>query len=302
MNAAFAYTVLSTDNSGYISVANDAGAFYGISSARNVSGVSGQITHSSDKAGMYYYDFSLGGGGLNQLHIGTAATTTSNSNLSYNAVSGSYDNNFWLTTTGGKGGNDDLILCVALTGPISSNFSLNVVSNGYVAAPGTARPTITAANWQNNVVNETFYGSDFIYGPQTTRIAQTDQALYNGQGSATGYLMFIDLGVANRNYSTALYGTNGGSDQVVFNVNGLYDGDVLAFSIYDYDLVVGNTGSNFIGWTNQASTNSYTIVGAGTEPPPPQDPPTNNVPEPQSLMLLGFGLMSLVGFNFKRRG
>ncbi len=279
-SSAWASTVLTTDNIGYISVANNGGAFYGITDP------------ASANYGQYNYNFAGGGGGLNQLHMTTTASGTTNANVTYNAVSGSASGNFWLTTTGGKGGNDDLILCAAITGPISNNFSLGIISNGYVATPNfLVRPTITDANWQNNVVNETFNGSDFIYGPQSTRIAQTDQALYNGQGAATGYLMFIDLGVANRNYNTASYGANGGSDQVLFSVNGLYEGNVLAFSLYDYDLIPSNSIPNgdAIGWTTPTATNSFSVIGAGAAP----------VPIPPAVFLFGSGLSGM--FFLKRR-
>lgn len=260
MMVIFAATGAWAATSGYISVANDNGSFYG-----------------DAVTGMYYYDFTGGGGGLNQLHMTATSTGTSNANVTYNADSlGSSSGSFWITTTGGKGGNDNLILCMALTGTISNNFALSIISNGYVATPGsTTRPTITSANWQDNVVDEVFYTSDFIYGPVEKRMAQTDQLLYNGQGTATGMLMYIDLGVCNRN--------GGFADQVLFDIDGLYEGNVLAYSVYAYDLIAGNTGpsdGDFIGWTTPTATNCYSVIGAGAAP----------VPIPPALLLMGSGL------------
>jgi len=268
-SGAWASTVLS-GGTGYITVSNDAGRFY-----------NGSLANTDPTYNQFYFDFTQGGGGLNQLKINSDATSSVSGQLTGTATSGSYNDNFWLTTNGGKGGNDDMILGVALTGPIFPGFQITIVSNGYVVAPSaTTRPTVTSANWQTDVLDETFDGSDFIYGPQPTRPASSYQPLYNGQGSATGMLMFVDLGVANR--------VSNLSDQVVFTVNGLYTGDVLAFSAYAYDLIAGNTGSDFIGWTTPTAATGYTVTGAGDAP----------VPIPGAILLFGPGL---AGLAFVRR-
>jgi hypothetical protein len=174
------------------------------------------------------------------------------------------------------------ILCVAITGQISNDFSLKVISNGYVAAPSGADVGLTALSataWQSNVVNETFYKADLTnsYGPQPTRPASAYQDLYPGQAGATGYLMFVDLGVANR--------INGQSDQVLFDIKGLYAGNVLALSAYGYDL--GKHGNSdvrdAIGWTTPTIATGFTVTGDGATP----------VPVPPSVLLLAGGLGGL---------
>ncbi|MDT4329457.1 VPLPA-CTERM sorting domain-containing protein [Methylomonas sp. MED-D] len=276
-----AWAAILTGGTGTFTVANDAGRFY--SSSVDSSG--NALLNSNPGYRDFTYNFTLGGGGLNQLKINSSATSGQAGQLAGTATSGIYDGNFWVTTNGGKGGNDDMILAVALTGPISSDFALTIQSNGYVVAPNqTTRPTVSAGNWQTNVVNETFYGSDFIYGPMTSRPASVYQPLYNGQDPATtGALMFIDLGVANR--------VGNLSDQVVFSVTGLYAENVLAFSTYAYDLIGGNTVANAIGWTTPTASTGYTVIGAGVAP----------VPLPAAVWLFGGAVAGLVGFG-RRNG
>ncbi|MBD9355291.1 hypothetical protein [Methylomonas albis] len=270
-----AWAATLSGGTGTLAVANDAGRFYSSSVDSN----GNALLNANPGYRDFTYNFTLGGGGLNQLKINSSATSGIAGQLAGTATSGVYNGNFWATTNGGKGGNDDMILAVALTGPISSDFALTIHSNGYVVAPNlTTRPTVTASYWQTDVVNETFYGSDFIYGPMTSRPASVYQPLYNGQDPATtGSLMFVDLGVANR--STSL------SDQVVFSVTGLYAGNVLGFSTYAYDLISGNTVADAIGWTTPTSSTGYTVTGAGVAPAP--------VPVPPSILLLASGLFGL---------
>lgn len=261
---------------GTLEVANDSGRFY-----TSVAGTDGNaIANTDPNYNTFKYNFSLGGGGLNQLKINSTGTSGLAQQLGGTASAGGYNGDFWIATNGGKGGNDDMILAVALTGPVSSNFALTIQSNGYVVAPNqTTRPTVTANDWQTNVVNETFYASDFIYGPMANRPAAHQsgyQPLYVGQGSETGSLMFVDLGVADRTGSL--------STQVVISVSGLYEGNVLAFSGYAYDFITGgNTAVDEIGWTTPTSTTGYTVTGAGVAP----------VPVPPSVVYLVSGLFGI---------
>jgi hypothetical protein len=264
--ASGAWALTATGSSGTFMVANENGRFY------NGGAINTDPTFNT---------FNYIPGGTNQLKINTSATSGQAPEIMETAISGSYSNSnnnnngLWLTTNGGKGGNDDMILGVAVTGTIYSNFSLTIQSNGYVATPvagnyQTNRPVVTAANWVNGQLNETFNNSDFIYGPQSTR--PEGQALYPGQNPATtGMMMFIDLGVCNR--------TGNMSDQVIFSVSGLYAGDILAFSSYGYDL--GSAAPDAVKWTNPTG-NDYIVTGAGAP-----------VPIPGALLLFGPGLAGL---------
>jgi len=277
-----AWAAILSGGTGTLAVANDAGRFY-----TSVADANGNATVNTDPGyRQFNYNFTLGGGGLNQLKINSTATSGTAALLSGTATAGSYNGSFWSTTNGGKGGNDDMILAVALTGPISSDFALTIQSNGYVIAPNNiSRPSVTANNWQTNVVNETFYGSDFIYGPMASRPASTYQPFYNGQDPATtGSLMFVDLGVANR--------VGNLSDQVVISVTGLYAGNVLAFSNYAYDFIGGNTVTDAIGWTTPTASTGYTVFGAGVAPAP--------VPLPAAVWLFGSALTALGLFGRRK--
>ncbi len=263
---------------GTLTVVNDSGRFY--TSAADANGKA--ISNADPSYRQFKYNFSLGGGGLNQLKINSTGASGVAQLLGGTATAGSYNGDFWIATNGGKGGNDDMILGVALTGPVSSDFALTIQSNGYVVAPNqTSRPSVTANNWQTDVVNETFYGSDFIYGPMANRPAAHQsgyQPLYNDQGSATGSLMFVDLGVADRTGSL--------STQIVISVTGLYAGNVMAFSSYAYDFITGgNTAVDEIGWTTPTATTGYTVTGAGAAPAP--------VPVPPSIVFLASGLFGI---------
>jgi hypothetical protein len=268
-----------TGTTGTITVANDTGRFY----------TDGTTQVASVNSNPIYNSFNYVTGGTNQLKFNTSATSGVAANLTGTAnVSGAYNGNFWITTNGGRGYNDDIILGVALTGPISNNFALTIQSNGYVVAPNlSGNTTVTSSNWQTNVVNETFTGADFIYGPQATRPI-TNQPLYNNQGTASGMLMFVDLGVANR--------TNNQSDQLVFSTQGLFQGDTLAFSAYAYTYSNPNGGvssPNVIGWTTPTATTGYTVTGYGTDASP--------TPIPAAVWLFGSGLMGLVGLKRRSR-
>lgn len=265
-----------TDATGSLIVSNDAGRFY-------TGGTTNPVALLNTDPSFRTFNYVTGG--TNQLKINSTATINQPALLTGTATtSGTYGGNFWITTNGGRGGNDDIILGVALTGPISNDFKLTIQSNGYVVAPSlSGMAVLDSSYWQTNVVNESFYGSDFIYGPQATRPVGGNQALYNGQGSATGMLMFVDLGVANRN-------ANNQSDQVVFSIEGLYGGNVLAFSAYAYTYANPHGGvadPDVLGWTTPTLSTGYTVTGSGAAP----------VPIPAAVWFFGPALAGLVGMG-----
>ena len=224
---------------GYISVTNV------ITSSSNIyitmSNHNGTAFFDGGPANSYYYTV----GGTNQLHI-TNNTATSRGQVT---ISNSQSGTFYITTTGGRGSNDDLILMVAVKGPISNNFSLNLVSSGYVMTPGSAN----ANDYVTGALNETFTAADFLYGPQLLRPGSTGMTvIYNGENTsdptAAEYLMFVDLYVGN----LASASINNGAATVQYTFTNLttqasFDTNAWALG---YDAK----------WSNDATSSGYNVI------------------------------------------
>jgi large repetitive protein len=180
--------------------------------------------------GTYY--IKADGGGLNALTI-DQLTTSTNSTGSFIIVEG-----------GGSGGSGEIILLISVEGPISDDFSVNIISSGYDSTSGT---------YSVLTLNETFTKEDLLYGPTLYKpgpgtLGTWSLLLYNNEdtsdNSTASYLMFIDL-YAN------------GRAQVNFTFSNMTT--VAAFNVYTWRSG-GNQGEG-ISWTNNPETSGYVVIG-----------------------------------------
>ena len=252
----------------FINVSNDGGVKYNNDSAYYVG-----------PNGTYY--IKADGGGLNELHIAYTNSTDYNSTtgkyLNYgevtvvNSTSVSSSGVFYLTNTGGRGFTDDIILLLSVKGPISDDFSITIISNGYTwtlpAVGGQYQPPTPTDYHYITGVNETFTKSDFQYGPHVYKPGPGTSwtlPLYYGQDtsdpSTEEYLMFIDLYVGNIK-STSVPGLiDNGAVKVQYIFNNL--NTTASFNMYGWTLA-SNQGEG-ISWTNKVvlgdlQSSGYTV-------------------------------------------
>ncbi len=239
----------------FINVANTTGVKYNVDGA-TYGGPSGTYYIKSD------------GGGLNELGISNTsdpafpkvdvAVTSNGSNPS---------GTFYLTNTGGRGFDDDIVLLVSVKGPFSPNFSLTMTSRGYSwtpAAAGVYNPSVPTNYAYIGGMSQTFYASDFIYGPQAYKpgpgaLGTWSLPLYNGEQPAGNtdpafaeYLMFVDLYAGNMKPGSfpGVGLINDGAVRVDFQFSGLYD--TAAFNGYGW-CSAANQGQG-ISWSNLTTT------------------------------------------------
>ena len=235
-------------------VANDAGVKYDMPNGVNQQG---------DYAAIYVpnsYYIARGGGGTNPIQISTSATDKNGQLTTTNNQSGT----FWVVFSGGIGHLDDAILMLAVNGTIPDDFSVTITSSGYtytLAPPALSNPstsTLTNVAWVDNALNETFYKSDFIYGPQSWKPANAaNTPISYGQDSSNNFsLMFIDLNVGA--FCTNAYnGVTNGSIQVTYNFNNLES--FAAFNVYGW-FSACNWGTG-IPMTNYYIKSGYNVIG-----------------------------------------
>ena len=235
-------------------VANDAGVKYDMPNGVNQQG---------DYAAIYVpnsYYIARGGGGTNPIQISTSATDKNGQLTTTNNQSGT----FWVVFSGGIGHLDDAILMLAVNGTIPDDFSVTITSSGYtytLAPPALSNPstsTLTNVAWVDNALNETFYKSDFIYGPQSWKPANAaNTPISYGQDSSNNFsLMFIDLNVGA--FCTNAYnGVTNGSIQVTYSFNNLES--FAAFNVYGWCSAC-NWGTG-IPMTNYYIKSGYNVIG-----------------------------------------
>ena len=235
-------------------VANDAGVKYDMPNGVNQQG---------DYAAIYVpnsYYIARGGGGTNPIQISTSATDKNGQLTTTNNQSGT----FWVVFSGGIGHLDDAILMLAVNGTIPDDFSVTITSSGYtytLAAPALSNPStssLTNVAWVDNALNETFYKSDFIYGPQSWKPANAaNTPISYGQDSSNNFsLMFIDLNVGA--FCTNAYpGVTNGSIQVNYNFNNLES--FAAFNVYGW--FSGCNWGTGIPMTNYYIKSGYNVIG-----------------------------------------
>jgi hypothetical protein len=294
-SAAFA-SLTATTNHTYISVANDAGVKYNNYDYSYYGNGGGTYTGS---VGANAYLVKADGGGTNELGISSTTTGGSVQNIASNSSSPS--GTFYITNSGGRGFDNDIILALAMTGPISDNFAVNIKSAGYTWTPATQgnyNPAAPTDATHVAGINETFTKQDLLYGPQTLRpgtfgtggilpIFSSD----NGTNPTTNaYLMFIDLDVGNIKSTTLPNLVDKGAVKVDFSFSGLDAATKIALNAYGW--VSASNQNDGINFTNAMSGTAASGVYLNVTPPAP-------VPIPPSVLLFGSGLSGL--FFFRRR-
>jgi FOG: PKD repeat len=250
-STALSTTVLPSYNGIYFNVANDAGLRFN--------------EYSNDSIYNNTYYVAKGGGGLNPIQIATTPTNTVGNIVNTTNQSGTFD----IVFSGGIHHADDVILLVAVKGPISDGFGLTLTANGYTWTPqifgATSNTGTDPVNYTYNptTLSETFSKSDFMYGPQSWKPANSaNYSIYNGENvqdtdNNSFYLMFVDLNagaLAQSNYGTLV---NNGSVEVHYNFTNL--NSVAAFNVYGW-FASCNWGMG-IPMTNNIAQSSYLVQG-----------------------------------------
>lgn len=220
---------MSSNNGITFYVANDAGVKYDVPN-----GVNQQGNYSAIYVNNSYY-IAKGGGGMNPIQLSTDPNIKFGTKTNTTNQSGT----FWVVFSGGIGHLDDAILMLAVNGTIPDDFSVTITSSGYsytIPAPSLTNPatsSLTNVTWVDNAMNETFYKSDFIYGPQSWKPTNIlNYPIFEGQNSSNTFsLMFIDLYASG--FSTNAYpGVTNGSIKVDYTFNNLES--FAAFGAYGW--------------------------------------------------------------------
>ena len=231
---------LSANNGIYFYVANDEGVKY-------------------DLAGNNEYYVARGGGGLNPIQLSTDPSNKAGQITTTTNQSGT----FYVVFSGGISHMDDGVLMLAVNGSIPDDFSVNIKSSGYNWTPAPAansnpaNPTVY--NYVNESLNETFYKSDFIYGPQSWKPANTvGYGIFKGENQSDPanqyHIMFIDLRAGAFVDSSMI---NSGSITVEYSFHNLTS--FAAFDDYGW-FSACNWGTG-IPMTNNIAQSGYNVVG-----------------------------------------
>ncbi|MCE7699258.1 MAG: PKD domain-containing protein [Methanobacterium paludis] len=267
-------TPLSNYSNIYVQVANDEG-----------------VSFNTTGNGTYYIQsLSSPNGGFNAVHIANDSTAT----LNYGGYTSTTNQSgtFYATDTGGRGYQDDVVLMLAVNGTIPDDFAVTITASGYNWTPsGTlnAAPSLGSLSDYGVTLNETFYKSDFIYGPQSWKPTggNANYPIYLDEdmtdSSNEFYIFFIDLhaGLLGSNYPGGdSQFVNNGAVQINYTFTNLQS--LAAFNIYAWNwntsqgqgmlwtnsIVSGNTGGpsgyEVIGTSNAAA--DFTTTSNSTSP------------------------------------
>ena len=202
------------------------------------------------------------GGGLNPLHIsdtpayaiGNITTTTNQSGT------------FWVTFNGGQPTMDDGVLMLAVNGTIPDNFSVNLQASGYTWALGPPAQVNYGAptnyTYVTDSLNETFYRSNFIYGPQNWKPCSSPGfPILNGENMSdpgSQYeIMFIDLNAGAFNPTDFGSLIDNGYIKVQYSFNNLMSAAVFN----DYGWYIACNHGTGICMTNNVANNVLNSSG-----------------------------------------
>ena len=198
-----------------------------------------------------------------------ALKITNNSSITAGNVTftSSQSGTFYITSVGGKLYEDNVLLMLAVNGTIPNNFQLHITASGYQWTPSNKAPSVGSITYNSTTLNETFYATDFIYGPQTYKpMNLANYPFYEYQdmtnSSNTFMIMFLDLDSGILNNPTL---TNNGMVKIQYSFENLPQGTLAAFNAFSYrkaQLAVQWTNKvNILGGT-ETGTSGYYVNGA----------------------------------------
>ena len=210
-----------------------------------------------------YTFFNRTADGNNALKITNNSSITAGNVAYTNSQSGT----FYITSVGGKSYEDNVLLMLAVNGTIPDNFQLHITASGYQWNLSNNAPSVGSVTYNSTTLNETFYATDFIYGPQTYKpMNLANYPFYEYQdmtnSSNTFMIMFIDLYSGILNNSTL---TENGMVKIEYSFENLPQGSLAAFNAFSYrkaQLAVQWTNKvNVLGGT-ETGTSGYYVNGA----------------------------------------
>lgn len=213
------------------------------------------------------------GGGLNAIHI--SSSTVSGPNYGQYTVTSNQSGVLYVTDTGGRGYQDDIILMIAVNGTIPDNFALKIKASGYTWTPAGFNTAPSPANitYQATSINQIYYKNDFIYGPQSWKMAggNTAYPIYLNEDmtdtSNSFSLLFVDLhaGPLGSNYPS---GNGALTDYGAVKINYIFQNleSIAAFNVYAWN--ANTTHGAGMGWTNSilpgqtGGPSGYEVIGS----------------------------------------
>ena len=247
-------SVITNNNGIDIYVANSAGVKYnmpnGVTTAAQYGGVYPYVPNT--------YYIAEGGGGTNPIQLSTDPTNKVGQFTTTTNQTGT----FYVVFSGGIGHLDDGILMLAVNGTLPSDFSVTLQSSGYtytLPAPAITNPStssLTNITYVTDALNETFNSSDFIYGTQSWKPANTvNYPIFNGENmtsaSSQFHLMFIDLDVGGFVTNAIANEINDGSITVHYTFNNLPSTSFASFGAYGW-FSACNWGTGIPQYSNSA--------------------------------------------------
>ncbi|SCG84728.1 PKD domain-containing protein [Methanobacterium congolense] len=210
-----------------------------------------------------YTFFNRSADGVNALKITDNSSAATGKVVNTTSQSGT----FYITSIGGKGYEDDVILMLAVNGTVPANFQLHVTASGYQWTPKSGAPSVGDLSYNSTTLDETFYASDFIYGPQIYKPCNlVNYPIYEYQNmtnsSNTFMILFIDLyaGILN---NAAL--NDMGMVKIQYSFQNLPVNSLAAFNAFSY-----RKANAAVQWTNKVNvlggteigTSGYNVLGA----------------------------------------
>ena len=234
------------------------------------------VTTAAQYGGVYpyvnnTYYVAEGGGGTNPIQLSTDPTNKVGQFTTTTNQTGT----FYVVFSGGIGHLDDGILMLAVNGTLPSDFSVTLQSSGYtytIPAPATTNPStssLTNINYVTDALNETFNSSDFIYGTQSWKPANTvNYPIFNGENmtssSSQFHLMFIDLDVGGFVTNAITNEINDGSITVQYTFNNLPSTSFASFGAYGW-FSACNWGTGIPQYSNSAQ-DGFNVEGLPVTP------------------------------------
>ena len=202
--------------------------------------------------------------GQNALHITTNISNSIGNVTFTNTQSGT----IYFSDTGGRGWDDNGILMLAINGTIPDNFWVHITASGYQWTPVLYynKPSQSDLIYVIGSINETFYKSDFIYGPQIWKpCPAANYPIFAGQNmddtTNTFSIIFIDLYAGLIGTNTPYYSSliDNGMIRIDYEFYNLPEGSIAAFNAYAY--CQDSKQGEGVRWTNRVTDSGYYVNG-----------------------------------------